>query len=149
MTERGDLTMMARLIEVQRVKRQAAQSALALAQQTEQAARASEEEARGQCSTAHEQWETYIARPGFSPEYSLSLSNRLIASEAEAENARRRARLASELRGQKEHQWQTLEARVRLSEQGHRRMKRKADRRREEERLSELADRTTLAWSVR
>jgi hypothetical protein len=147
MHERRQLPLMVRLTSVQRARRAAAESALAAASSAEKRAQRAEEAAREQSRVAELQWLDYVAEPGFSPEYSRSLSARLIDRDTAAAGAALRTRQQSVLRAARQQDWQLSEARVRLSEASVRRLRRKIERRAEEDRLAELADRVTYSWS--
>lgn len=149
MRERDKLNMMAQLSEVQRAKRTGAEAALHAARSSEKEARREEEAARERTLAAQQQWLEHIGRSGFSPEYSSSLSIIVIARENEAAEAAVRTRIASDLCLRKQSDWQAQEARVRLSEDSVRRLRRKVERRREEDRLSEISDRITFDWCRR
>ena len=149
MRERSKLNMMAQLSEVQRAKRTGAEAALHAARSSEKEARREEDEARDRTVAAQQQWLDHIRRSGFSPEYSRSLSVIVMARENEAADAAVRTRIASDMCLKKQSDWQAQEARVRLSEDSVRRLRRKVERRREENRLSEMSDRITYDWCRR
>lgn len=149
MAERGDLAKMSKLIDVQRARRRAAETALATAQAAERSAQTAEEGARRRSYEAQEQWSAYLAGPSFAPEASQALSKRVIDSECDLETAAGRTREAGVRRARRQHEWQMMEAQLRSSEDSLRRQRRKARRREEEKRAGELADRTTYAWCRR
>jgi hypothetical protein len=147
MRERGKLPVMVRLAAVQRAQRASAEAQLAVARSAEAAARIAEDEALEGSRAAERQWLDHVRAPGFSPEYGLALSGRLIGREEDAQKAASQARQAGELCASRQGEWQRQEARVRLSEASLRRLKRQVERRTEENRMAELADRVTYAWS--
>ena len=147
MRERARLPLMVRLAAVQRAQRASAEAQLTVARAAEAAARIAEDEARESSRAAERQWLDHVRAPGFSPEYGRALSGRLIGREEEAQAAASHVREAGEVRAGRQQEWQRQEARVQLSEASVRRLKRKLERRIEEKRMAELADRVTYAWS--
>ncbi|HEY0148106.1 MAG TPA: hypothetical protein VGB70_03805 [Allosphingosinicella sp.] len=147
MRDRARLPLMKSLAAVQRAQRASAEAQLFAAQAAEAAARSAEDEARATAAEAERHWLDHLAAPGFSPEYGRALSERLIGRHDEANIAAEHLRTATGLRSRREADWQKGEARVRLSEASVRRLKRRIDRRAEENRMSELADRVTYSWS--
>lgn len=146
MRERRKLGLMAQLNQVERAKRTAAEAALHAARAAEEKARSEEDEARKRTAAAHQQWLDHIARPGFSPEYSRSLSTIVIVRENEAADAALRTQIVADISLKKQSDWQAQEARVRLSDGSVRHLRRKVARRSEEDRLSEMTDRITHKW---
>lgn len=147
MRARAKLKLTAGLIEIQRVKRVAAKVALATAKAAEQTAREEEAAARDRSSAAFDDWRIYLAKPGFSPELSQSLSLQLIEREHEAGIAVTGTRLAVDQHVRSERDWQRAEAQVRSSEIAFRKLTRKVRRRVEEESLARSADLITYVWS--
>jgi Tfp pilus assembly protein PilE len=146
MRDRGKLAQMTRLTAVQRARRAAAEAALHDARSGEQKVRSEEEAAQERSLAAQEQWRDHLDRPGFSPEYSRSLSTVVIAREKEGVEAAARTQRAVEISAERQADWQAREATVRLSESSLRTLRRRVNRRREENRLNEVADRITYAW---
>lgn len=147
MRVRTKLEMTARLVDVLRARRRAAEVELASAQAAERAAQLEEQAARDSNQAAHGDWLDCLSTPGFSPELSQSLALRLIAREDEAEAAALRTRLATDLYVRRQGDWQRLEAQTRSGKASCRALERKVRRRREEEGLSRMADLITHAWS--
>lgn len=147
MRDRSRLATMTRLASVQRAKRVGAEAALIEARSAEEEARSAEAGAREAMSEAHREWLDHIAIPRFSPEFSAMLSHALIGCEATVGDAVRQTTEAEGARTQSQAAWQVLEARVRTGEEALRVFRRKVARRAEENRIAELADRTTYAWS--
>ena len=146
MRARAKLKLAGELIEIQHVKRIAAEVALAAAKRTEDIAREEEEAAQNRSRMAFDDWQIYLGKPGFSPELSQSLSLRLIEREKEAGAAAIGTRLAIDSHARSERDWQRAEAHVRSSEIVFRKLARKVRRRAEEEALSRSADLITYAW---
>lgn len=147
MRDRSRLAVMTRLASVQRAKRIGAEAALIESQTAEEEAQTAESDARTEMTDAHRHWLDHIAEPRFSPEFSTMLSHALIVCETKVEGASLRAVEAGDVRAQCQSEWQVLESRVRTGDAALRSFRRKVARRAEENRLAELADRTTYTWS--
>jgi len=138
---------MARLASIQRVKKAAAEAALVSARDAESKACAAEEEARAQTEAAQLEWGAHLSGDTFSPEFGGALASLVIRSETEASNASVLSERAAELVARRQGDWQLAEARSRSGEESLRRLRRRARRRAEEDRLGEMADRVTFDWS--
>jgi hypothetical protein len=147
MPKREQVRKVAQFTAVQRVRRLAAEAALQTARTSEQTARADETRARDQAEAAHREWGEHVGGTGFSPEVSRCLAAIVIEREQLAEAAATRVGIMTDLTAARQLEWQTREAQVRLSEASLKRISRKAERNREEKRLSDAADRVTFAWS--
>lgn len=146
MRERKRMQSVARLTEVQRAARAGAEAALAAARARSESAQADERTALAVAEQAQAQWLDLVSAGGFSPEYSRVLAGRLVEREAEADAASVQARSSEELAARREGDWRLAEAKVRASEDRLRLARRRLARRSEEQRLTEVADRTTRAW---
>jgi hypothetical protein len=133
------------MLELQRARRSGARESLEKARLLEQAARDEEARAQAQVQAAHEQWIDFVSSPGFSPEYSRVLADRLIESDARVAQSAARTHVAADLRAGRQREWQQLEAQVRSGERSLKRLKRDLDRRHEERRLAAVADQVTSA----
>ena len=147
MRDRGRLAVMAKLAAVQRAKRVGAQAALAAARVDEREADAARDVAEAGMVDAHRDWLDHLAGAEFSPEFSRLLSGVLVGCEREADGAARHAAETSERRGERQSDWQRLDARVKSGDASLKRLRRKVAWRVEEHRLAALADRTTSQWS--
>lgn len=148
MRERGTVRVMGQLAAVQRARKVAAEAALHAARSAEDEARQEEGQALDRATAAQQDWSDHIARSGFSPEYSRSLSGIVIDCEQQASKASVQVQLAAKLSDTRRSDWQTQEAKVRLSEASYKRVKRRFERQCEEDRLNAVADRVTFLWSV-
>ena len=144
MRERRKLRAMAALVAVQRARRSAAEDAMNAARQREEAARAEESKAADRSALAQAQWLEFVSRAGFSPEYSRVLADRLIESADQSELAARRTQSAAELHERRTADWRRLEAQDRSAARSLQKLRRHAERRDEERRLSALADRISF-----
>ncbi len=133
------------LLEVQKTRRSGARAALETARRHEQAARDAEEQAVAECQAAQAEWAALVSSPGFWPEYSRVLAERVIERDADAAQAAARTFAAAELCAGRRHDWQGLETQVRMGERSLRSLKRKLDRHDEEQRLNAVADLITHA----
>ncbi len=145
MRERRRLQMMAQLVAVQRARRCAAEDALGQAQERERQAQARRQESADREAAADEEWSSFIAAPGFSPELGRSLAGRVIEAGDKAQAAEATLRAAEQVRTRREGEWQELEAQVRTGERSLKRLKRRTSRATEEQRLAEQADQTTFS----
>lgn len=148
MRRRNDPRQIAKLVDVQRVRRAEADVALAAARESELDAAALKDAALDQVATAQDDWFTFLGRPGFAPDYARALASRLVLREATAGEATEHYRAAGLLHLGCQDDWRLAEARVKTTEASLLRAKRDAIRDREEKRLGALADRVTFA-SVR
>ena len=148
MRERCRLRMSAQLLDVQRAKRSAAREALEAARRNEEVAKEEERSAVARVQAAQAAWMDLLSSPGFAPEYSRALAERLIDDDARAAEAAVRTYVAADLRAGRQRDWQELEAHVRASERALQRLERRVGRKDEEKRLALLSDSITSA-SVR
>jgi hypothetical protein len=149
MRRRNDPRQIARLVEVQRVRRAAADAALAEARDGAVEARAREGAARDGVTAAQDDWFAFLARPGFAPDYARALAARLVARETVAAQAAVDHRAAESAHLKCQDDWRLSEARVKLTEASLDRARRDAGRDREEKRLGALSDRVSYAWATR
>lgn len=147
MDDTRKLGRLERLLSVQRMKRIGSEAALAQAQEHEREARAAEEAAQAASQSAQAEWQDYVGRPGFSPEYSRALSSRVLKLDVQLQHAQASTMRKSEITTIKQTDWQQSEAQVRQTEASTRRMARKLERKREEARIAEIGERLTFAWS--
>ncbi|HZF44370.1 MAG TPA: hypothetical protein VEZ48_13280 [Sphingomonadaceae bacterium] len=147
MRDRDRLATMTRLAAVQRAKRVGAEAALGEARRVEAEAETAQADAQARLVDAHEQWLGHMEAGRFSPELAGLLSNAVVGRAGELDQAEAQTATAADARARSQSEWQVLEARVRAGEDGLRDLRRKVARRREESRVAERADRTTLAWS--
>ena len=146
MHRRVDPAQVAKLVEVQHARRAIAEASLTTARDDEFEARAREARARDEATSAQDDWFSFVAGPGFAPDYARALAGRLVAREdmaaiaaADCDGARR-----AHLHCQDD--WRLSEAQVKLTEASLDRARRDAGRDREERRLAQLSDRVTYAW---
>ncbi|MFA6114580.1 MAG: hypothetical protein WC729_11325 [Sphingomonas sp.] len=149
MRRRNDPRQIAKLVEVQRARRAAADAALAAARDGALQARAQEGVAREGASAAQDDWFAFLARTGFAPDYMRALAVRLVAREAIADQAAEQHRAAERAHLHCQEDWRLSEAQVKLTEASLDRARRDASRDREERRLGELSDRVSYAWVSR
>jgi hypothetical protein len=149
MRDRQKLPLMVRLASVQRIKSAAAEAALMAARAAETAARSAEEEAAARTEAARLEWGEHLSAGAFSPEFSRALAARVVERESAASQAALRHQRSADIAGRRQEEWQVSEARARSGEDSLRRLRRRVRRRSEEDRLAEIADRTTFDWSRR
>ena len=146
MPRRADPKQIAKLVQVQHVRRAAADMALAAAREDEARTMSLRDEARASASLAAADWSCFLAKPGFAPDYIQALAGRLLVRELTVTAATERYQNAADVHVRRQQDWRLSEALVRLSEASLDRAKRDAGRVREEKRLSELSDRVTYKW---
>jgi hypothetical protein len=149
MRDRAKLPLMVKLASVQRVRKAAAEAALMWARAAENAARTAEEEALARTEAAQGEWNEHLSGTAFSPEFCRALAVRVVERETAASGASLRRERSADLAGRRQEEWQTSDARSRSGEISLRRLRRRVQRRTEEDRIAEIADRTTFDWSQR
>jgi cell division septum initiation protein DivIVA len=146
MTDRR-LRRTAALLEVQRARRAAAESALMSARAAEAEAREREAAAMARAAASAESWQHYLSKPGFAPDYARLLSADLVARETDAAAAGSARRTAEALHEARIDDWRQREAQLRSGTSGLADLRRDDHRRREERALAAIADRVTYRWS--
>ena len=149
MRRRNDPRQIAKLVEVQRVRRAAADAALVEARDGAGEALAREGAARDEVTAAQDDWFAFLGHPGFAPDYARALARCLVARETAADQAAEDHRAAEGLHLRCQDDWRLAEARVKLIEASLGRARRDAGRDREEKRLGALSDRVSYAWVSR
>jgi hypothetical protein len=144
MRDRRKLRMAASLLEVQRARQTGAEIVLARARDRERSACREEDEAQAELEAARIQWLECVSGASFAPEFSRMLGERLVERDTRTIEAAARSRAAVDLRTARQHEWQQLEAEVRGGDAAFADLKRKVGRKREEDRLGEIADLATI-----
>lgn len=146
MRKRHALRQIVLLCDIHRALKMRAEDRLAMARDAETVAVDVERTARREMDAAHGEWLDCLARSGFAPEYSRVLATRLVAREAEAQNAGVQRDQAVDHHQRQQDAWRLAEARERASRDNLRGARRDAAHHREEKRLDALADRVTQDW---
>lgn len=147
MRRRDDPRQIAKLVEVQHIRRATAEIALNIARDEEAQAFATETAATEQAHAAQDDWFGVMAEDGFSPEFARALAGRLVVRERARVEAAQDCRAAAEDHAARQQDWRLSEALVRLTETSLTRARRQAARDRDEKRLGELSDRITFGWT--
>ncbi|PTS90561.1 hypothetical protein DBR17_01165 [Sphingomonas sp. HMWF008] len=147
MAKRQDHRQIAKLAQVQHVRKAAAEASMMAASAAETVSETEHADAEKVAVLAIGDWLGCMAQPWFEPERARDLAAVSVEREGALDAAVSAHADATELRERRVNAWRQASARVELTDTMAKDARRAAGRAREERRLTQLCDRVTFAWS--
>jgi hypothetical protein len=137
----------AKLVQVQHVRKAAAEVALGVARNAEAVAFEAHRDAENTLVEAHHNWLEHLTANHFDPERARDLAACILLREVEMRKAAIAHETASSRHLYRQDEWRMGVARADLADAMFRDARRLAMRAREERRMADLADRITYRWT--
>lgn len=137
----------AKLVQLQHVRKAATELALGVARDAETAALEARQEAAKTLVEAHDDWLKHLTAHHFDPERARDLAAHIVVCEVDAGKAAIAHDMACERHSCRQDDWRMSVARADLADAMLRDARRLATRAREERRMAALADRTSYLWT--